>query len=87
MVFRPGDRISAKAGPQGARLMALGGATLNEKRYIWWNFVSSSKDRIEQAKEDWKAADWDNGPFRLPPGDEAEFIPITPELERTRPKD
>ena len=49
MVFRPGDRISVKAGPQGARLMALGGTTLNEKRYIWWNFVSSSKDRIEQA--------------------------------------
>jgi redox-sensitive bicupin YhaK (pirin superfamily) len=87
MVFRPGDRMSVKAGPQGARLMALGGATLNEKRYIWWNFVSSSKDRIEQAKEDWNAADWQNGPFTLPPGDDAEFIPISPELERTRPKD
>lgn len=87
MVFRPGDGISVKAGPQGARLMALGGATLNEKRYIWWNFVSSSKDRIEQAKEDWKAADWAKGPFRLPPGDDKEFIPITPELDRTRPKD
>lgn len=87
MVFRPGDRISVQAGPQGARLMALGGATLNEKRYIWWNFVSSSKDRIEQAKEDWKAADWANGPFKLPPGDDKEFIPISPELDRTRPKD
>ena len=86
MVFRSGDRISVKAGQQGARLMALGGATLNEKRYIWWNFVSSSKDRIEQAKEDWKAADWSNGPFRLPPGDEEEFIEISPELERTRPR-
>ena len=87
MVFRPGDRISLKAGPQGARLMALGGATMNEKRYIWWNFVSSSKDRIEQAKEDWKAGDWEKGPFRLPPGDDAEFIPITPDLDRTWPKD
>ena len=77
MVFRPGDRISVKAGPQGARLMALGGATMNESRYIWWNFVSSSQERIEAAKEDWKAADWVNGPFRLPPGDDAEFIPIT----------
>ncbi|NIY96422.1 MAG: pirin family protein [Rhodobacteraceae bacterium] len=86
MVFRPGDRISVKAGPQGARLMALGGATMNGPRYIWWNFVSSSKDRIEQAKEDWKAADWANGPFRLPPGDEKEFIPISPELDRTRPR-
>jgi len=86
MVFRPGDKMTLKAGPRGARFMVLGGATMNEKRYIWWNFVSSSKDRIEQAKEDWKAGDWGNGPFRLPPGDDAEFIPITPELDRTRPK-
>lgn len=87
MVFRPGDHISVTAGPQGARLLALGGATLNEKRYIWWNFVSSSKDRIEQAKQDWKAADWDKGPFKLPRGDDADFIAIAPELERTRPKE
>ena len=86
MVFRPGDRISVKAGAEGARLMALGGATLNEKRYIWWNFVSSSKDRIEEAKEAWKAADWENGPFKLPPGDAREFIPITEELDRTQPR-
>ena len=86
MVFRPGDKMTLKAGPQGARFMALGGATLNEKRYIWWNFVSSSKDRIEQAKEDWKAGDWENGPFKLPTGDDAEFIPITPALDRTKPK-
>lgn len=57
LVFRPGDKISVKAGAQGARLMALGGATLNEKRYMWWNFVSSSTDRIEEAKEAWKKAD------------------------------
>ena len=82
MVFRPGDRISAKAGAEGARLMLLGGATMNEGRYIWWNFVSSSRDRIEQAKEDWKAANWDSGPFRLPPGDDAEFIPIDEKLDR-----
>ncbi len=86
MVFRPGDKLTIKAGPRGARLMALGGATMNESRYIWWNFVSSSKDRIEQAKEDWKAADWQDGPFKLPKGDDAEFIPITPELDRTRPR-
>jgi len=86
MVFRPGDRMFVTAGPAGARLMALGGATMNEGRYIWWNFVSSSADRIEQAKEDWKAGDWANGPFRLPPGDEDEFIPITPEIERTKPR-
>ncbi|MEM7296511.1 MAG: pirin family protein [Pseudomonadota bacterium] len=86
MVFRPGDKITLKAGDRRARLMALGGETLNERRYIWWNFVSSSKDRIEEAKEAWKAADWENGPFQLPPGDDAEFIPITPELERGRPR-
>ncbi|PTW51213.1 pirin family protein [Rhodovulum kholense] len=87
MIFRPGDAISVTAGPEGARLMALGGATLKGPRYIWWNFVSSSKDRIAQARADWQAADWANGPFHLPPGDEAEFIPIPPELDRTRPRD
>ncbi len=75
MVFRPGDRISVRAGAQGARLMALGGETLNGPRYIWWNFVSSSRDRLEDAKKAWRAADWENGPFRLPPGDDGEFIP------------
>ena len=86
MVFRPGDKITVRAGENGARLMALGGATMNEGRYIWWNFVSSSRDRIEEAKEAWKAADWENGPFRLPPGDDQEHIPITPELERGVPR-
>jgi hypothetical protein len=66
--------------------MLLGGATMNEGRYIWWNFVSSSKDKIEEAKEAWKAADWNNGPFRLPAGDEEEHIPISPELDRTKPR-
>lgn len=86
MVFRPGDRISATAGERGARIMVLGGATMNGPRYIWWNFVSSSKDRIETAKEAWKAADWENGPFKLPSGDTEEHIPISPELDRTKPK-
>jgi len=87
MVFRPGDAISVQAGPHGARLMALGGATLNGRRYIWWNFVSSSRERIEEAKEAWKAADWERGPFRLPPGDEEEYIPISVELDRTDQRD
>ncbi|MEM8570247.1 MAG: pirin family protein [Pseudomonadota bacterium] len=86
MVFRPGDPITIRAGAQGARLMALGGETLNGPRYIWWNFVSSSLEKIEAAKEAWKAADWAEGEFRLPPGDDAEFIPITPELEQMRPR-
>ncbi|MCA8880227.1 MAG: pirin family protein [Rhodobacteraceae bacterium] len=74
MVFRPGDRISVAAGPSGARLMALGGETLGGPRYIWWNFVASSRDRIEAAKAAWKEGDWAHGRFALPPGDDAEFI-------------
>ena len=86
MVFRPGDSIVVKAGPAGARLMTLGGATLNGPRYIWWNFVSSSPEKIEAARSDWQAADFANGPFHLPPGDEDEFIPISPEMDRIKLK-
>ncbi|MBO9477315.1 pirin family protein [Shimia sp. R11_0] len=76
MVFRPGDAITVTAGPLGARLMALGGATMNGPRYISWNFVSSSKEKIEAAKADWAAGDWAHGRFQLPPGDAEEFIPL-----------
>ncbi|TDR90474.1 pirin family protein [Enterovirga rhinocerotis] len=76
MVFRPGDRITIGAGPQGARLMMLGGATLNGPRHVWWNFVSSSREKIEAAKEEWRAARWGRGQFDLPPDDRAEFIPL-----------
>lgn len=76
MVFRPGDHISVRAGEQGARLMLLGGETFSEQRYIWWNFVSSSKERLEHAREEWRRGDWNNGQFTLPPGDEDEFIPL-----------
>ncbi|WP_425040452.1 pirin family protein [Primorskyibacter sp. S187A] len=86
MIFRPGEKIAIRAGERGARLMVLGGATMTEQRYIWWNFVSSSKDRIEEAKQAWRAADWENGPFTLPPGDEDEHIPITDDLARTSPR-
>ncbi len=75
LVFRPGDRISLRAGDAGARLMLLGGATMDGPRHIWWNFVASSKDRIDAAKEAWRAGDWAHGRFRLPPGDDAEHIP------------
>ena len=76
MVFRPGDRITVAAGEAGARLMALGGATMGGPRYIWWNFVASSRDRIETAKEEWRAANWGAGLFDLPVDDKAEFIPL-----------
>lgn len=75
LVFRPGDRISVRAGDEGARIMLLGGATMDGPRHIWWNFVASSKERIEAAKEAWRAGDWAHGRFRLPPSDDGEFIP------------
>jgi redox-sensitive bicupin YhaK (pirin superfamily) len=75
LVFRPGDRISVKAGANGARLMLLGGATMDGPRFIWWNFVASSRDRIAAAKEAWRAGDWEHGRFSLPPADRDEFIP------------
>jgi redox-sensitive bicupin YhaK (pirin superfamily) len=76
MVFRPGDRITVTAGGQGARLMALGGATLSGPRYIWWNFVASSKERIEEAKAEWRAENWGKGRFDLPVDDRDEHIPL-----------
>jgi len=69
LVLRPGDALRVKA-LAPSRFMLLGGAVLGP-RHMWWNFVSSRKERIEQAKEDWKA-----GRFGKVPGDEAEFIPL-----------
>ena len=76
MVFRPGDRITVAGGEQGARLMILGGATFNGPRYIWWNFVASSKERIEAAKAEWRAENWGKGRFDLPADDRDEHIPL-----------
>lgn len=76
MVFRPGDKITVAAGERGARLMILGGATLGGPRYIWWNFVASSKERIEEAKAEWRAQNWGNGRFDLPVDDRDEYIPL-----------
>jgi redox-sensitive bicupin YhaK (pirin superfamily) len=69
LIFRPGDRITVTA-RRAARLMFLGGAALEGPRYIWWNFVSSRRERIEQAKEDWRS-----GRFSPVPG-ETELIPL-----------
>ena len=76
MVFRPGDRITVAAGERGARLMILGGATFPGPRYIWWNFVASSRERIEQAKAEWRAENWGRGRFDLPVDDRDEHIPL-----------
>jgi redox-sensitive bicupin YhaK (pirin superfamily) len=69
LVFRPGDRITIRANTD-ARFMALGGEPMDGPRHIWWNFVCSRQDRIEQAKADWKMARFDSVP-----GDN-EFIPL-----------
>lgn len=70
VVFRPGAPIVLRAPSSPVRLLLLGGEPLDGPRYIWWNFVSSSKERIEQAKIDWKT-----GRFDPVPG-ETEFIPL-----------
>jgi hypothetical protein len=56
--------------------MALGGATMGGPRFIWWNFVASSRERIEAAKAEWREARWGQGRFDLPPADRDEFIPL-----------
>jgi hypothetical protein len=75
-ILRPGHeaRLSSVA---GGRLMLLGGQAFSTRRYVFWNFVSSSRDRINQAKEDWKALR-----FPLIPGDDQEYIPL-PEVPLT----
>jgi len=69
-VLAAGAAVDLVAGADGAKLMLLGGAALDGPRHIWWNFVSSSKERIERAKADWK-----EGRFAKVPGD-PEFIPL-----------
>jgi redox-sensitive bicupin YhaK (pirin superfamily) len=70
LIFRTGVAVKLTA-RRAARVMLLGGAPLDGPRHIYWNFVSSSKDRIELAKQDWKA-----GRFPKIPGDDQEFIPL-----------
>ena len=69
LVFSSGDAITVKA-LSAVRLLLFGGEPLDGPRHVWWNFVSSSRERIEQAKADWKG-----GRFAPVPGD-SEFIPL-----------
>ena len=69
LVFSSGDEITVKA-VSAARFVVFGGEPLDSPRHVWWNFVSSSRERIEQAKADWKGAR-----FAWVPGD-PEFIPL-----------
>jgi redox-sensitive bicupin YhaK (pirin superfamily) len=69
-VLAPGAQMVLSS-QSGARVMLLGGEAFSTRRHVWWNFVSSSRERIEQAK-----ADWENRRFPLVPGDEEERIPL-----------
>ncbi|HSC89522.1 MAG TPA: pirin family protein [Polyangiaceae bacterium] len=69
LIFTPGVTVELEA-IEDTRLALLGGDSLGD-RHMYWNFVSSSADRIEQAKADWRA-----GKFPRVPGDEVEFIPL-----------
>jgi redox-sensitive bicupin YhaK (pirin superfamily) len=75
-VLRPGH-AARLASHGGGRAMLLGGVAFSTRRHVFWNFVSSSRERINEAKEDWKAQR-----FPLIPGDDEEFIPL-PELPKT----
>ena len=69
-VLRPGIAATLRS-DRGGRVMLCGGAPLDGPRHVFWNFVSSRRERIDQAKADWKA-----GRFALPPDDRDEFIPL-----------
>jgi redox-sensitive bicupin YhaK (pirin superfamily) len=75
-VLRPGVATTLRSA-SGAHVMLCGGAPMDGPRHVFWNFVSSRRDRINQAKEDWKA-----GRFALPPDDHDEYIPL-PEVPLT----
>lgn len=69
-VLAPGQAMTL-ASESGGRVMLLGGEAFASKRHVWWNFVSSDRERINQAKRDWR-----DGRFPIVPGDEDEFIPL-----------
>ena len=75
-VLRPGVRATLRSA-RGGHVMLCGGAPLDGPRHVWWNFVSSRRERIREARQDWK-----EGRFRLPPDDHDEFIPL-PEVPAT----
>jgi redox-sensitive bicupin YhaK (pirin superfamily) len=70
LVLKPGREVEIAA-EAATHLVIIGGAPLDGRRYMWWNFVSSDKDRIERAK-----ADWREGRFAKISGDEEEFVPL-----------
>lgn len=80
LLVRPGARLCVRSGSeQPARVILIGGETMDGPRHIWWNFVSSRADRIEQARADWAA-----GRFDSVPGDAEEFTPLPPSAGKPR---
>lgn len=75
-VLKPGIAATLRS-DAGGRVMLCGGEAFATPRHVWWNFVSSRRERIQQAKEDWRA-----GHFPSIPGDDQEFIPI-PDVPKT----
>ena len=69
-ILKPGEAMTLRAASD-ARVMLLGGEAFTTPRHLWWNFVSSSRDRINEAKHDWK-----DRKFPLVPGDSEEYIPL-----------
>ena len=76
-VLKPGREMTLESGA-GGRVMLLGGEAFSTRRHAWWNFVSSSRERIEQAKQDWR-----EGRFPTVPGDAEEFIPLPESAPKT----
>ncbi len=76
IVFEPDVPVELSAPTSNTRIALLGGEPFDAPRHLWWNFVASSKDKIESAKQSWREADWENGRFQLPPDDRDEFIPL-----------
>lgn len=71
MAVQAGSSAPSLRAHEASRLMLFGGAPLDGERHLWWNFVASTRERIEQAK-----ADWREGRFPIVPGDDKEFIPL-----------
>ena len=85
-IFTPGAVTGRVSVSEDARLMLLGGQSLGE-RFMEWNFVSTTRERIEQAKNDWRAsiaAGFKDTPFRMPV-DENEYIPLPGDPEPGEP--
>jgi redox-sensitive bicupin YhaK (pirin superfamily) len=75
-VLAPGAMMRLASG-KGGKVMLLGGEAFATMRHVWWNFVSSDRERINQAKRDWS-----EGRFPQVPGDSEEFIPL-PQVAKT----